>query len=173
MRILIAEDETIIRLDLSYMLERAGYEICAETGDGEEAVRLARETEPDAAVLDVRMPGLTGIEAARRMLAERPIPIVMLTAYADANTVMEAVRAGVFAYVVKPFREQDLLPAIETAFARHHEWLDGRRDLGRAPERSTGALEVVVGDSRWPLRIERGRDGSIDVSLLTSEGDSK
>ena len=173
MRILIAEDETIIRLDLRYMLERAGFEICAETGDGEEAVRLARETEAEAAVLDVRMPGLTGIEAARRILVERPIPIVMLTAYADPGTVMEAVRAGVFAYVVKPFREQDLLPALETAFARHREWLDGRRDLGHAPAGSSGALEVVVGDSRWPLRIERGPDGSLDVSLLSSEEESR
>ncbi len=173
MRILIAEDETIIRLDLRRMLEHAGYEVCAETGDGEDAVRLAGETEPDAAVLDVRMPGMTGIEAARRILAERPIPIVMLTAYADPKTVMEAVRAGVFAYVVKPFREQDLLPALETALARHSEWLDGRRDLGRAPVKSSGALEIVVGDSRWPLRIERGRDGSLDVSLLSSEEESR
>jgi response regulator NasT len=169
MRILIAEDETIIRLDLRQMLEHAGFEVCAETGDGEEAVRLARETEPEAAVLDVRMPGLTGIEASRRILAERPIPIVMLTAYADPATVAEAIRAGVFAYVVKPFREQDLLPALETAVARHREWLGSRRDLGRAPEEHAGTLDVVIGDSRWPLRIERGPDGALDVSLLTGE----
>ena len=173
MRILIAEDETIIRLDLRQMLERADFEVCAETGDGEEAVRLARETEPEAAVLDIRMPGMTGIEAVRRILAERPIPIVMLTAYADPNTVMEAVRAGVFAYVVKPFREQDLLPAIETAIARHREWLGSKRELGRAPERISGALDVVVGDNRWPLRIERGSDGTLDVRLLAGEEESR
>ena len=169
MRILIAEDGTIIRLDLRRMLEHAGFEICAETGNGEEAVRLARETKPDAAVLDIRMPGLSGIEAARRILAERPIPIVMLTAYADPATVMEAVRAGVFAYVVKPFREQDLLPALETAFARQREWLSSRRDLGHAPEQSSGALDLVVGDSRWPIRIERGPAGSLDVKLLSGD----
>jgi len=167
-RILIAEDESIIRLDLREMLVQAGYEVCAEAAGGEEAVRMAQETEPEAAVLDVRMPGMTGIEAARRILAERPIPIVMLTAYADSGTVAEAVRAGVFAYVVKPFREPDLLAALETAVARHREWLDGRRDLGNSPERGSTALEVVVGDGLWPLRIERRADGSLDVTPIAS-----
>ena len=121
MRILIAEDETIIRLDLRELLERAGFEVVAEARDGEEAVELAREHEPDLALLDVKMPRLDGIEAARRMLEERPIPIVMLTAYGQEELVSRAVEAGVFGYLVKPFREQDLLPAIRTARARHEE----------------------------------------------------
>jgi response regulator NasT len=120
-RVLIAEDETIIRLDLKTLLERAGYEVCAEARDGEEAVELARSMEPDVAVLDVKMPRLDGIEAARRILDERPIPIVMLTAYGQDELVSRAVEAGVFGYLVKPFREQDLLPAIHTARARHDE----------------------------------------------------
>ena len=120
-RVLVAEDETIIRLDLKGLLEGAGFEVCAEARDGEEAVRLARETEPDVALLDVKMPRLDGIEAARRILDERPIPIVMVTAYGERELVSRAVEAGVFGYLVKPFRETDLLPAIETARARHDE----------------------------------------------------
>ena len=121
MRVLVAEDETIIRLDLRALLERAGFEVCAEARDGEEAVELARSERPDVAVLDVKMPKLDGIEAARRILDERPIPIVMLTAYGQEELVQRAAEAGVFGYLVKPFREQDLLPAIRTARARHEE----------------------------------------------------
>ena len=120
-RILIAEDETIIRMDLRALLEAAGFEICAEARDGEEAVALARAEQPDLAVLDVKMPRLDGIEAAKRILEERPIPIVMVTAYGERELVARAIEAGVFGYLVKPFRETDLLPAIETARARHEE----------------------------------------------------
>ena len=121
MRILIAEDETIIRLDLRALLEKAGLEVCAEARDGVEAVELARSEAPDIAIMDVKMPRLDGIEAARRILDERPIPIVMLTAYGQDELVSRAVEAGVFGYLVKPFRESDLLPAIATARARHEE----------------------------------------------------
>ena len=121
MRILIAEDETIIRLDLRELLEKGGFEVVAEARDGEEAVALARSAEPDLALLDVKMPKLDGIDAARRILDERPIPIVMVTAYGEQELVARAVEAGVFGYLVKPFRESDLLPAIETARARHDE----------------------------------------------------
>ena len=95
MKILIAEDETLIRLDLRAILERHGFTVCAEARDGVEAVELARSTQPDAALLDVRMPNLDGIEAARRIYAERPLPIVMLTAFRDRATIDKAVAAGV------------------------------------------------------------------------------
>ena len=121
MRILIAEDETIIRLDLRDLLERAGHEVAGEARDGEEAVALARETQPDLALMDVKMPRLDGIEAAKRIMEERPLPIVLLTAYGQEELVSRAVEAGVFGYLVKPFREQDLVPAIATARARHEE----------------------------------------------------
>jgi response regulator NasT len=121
MKILIAEDETIIRLDLRSLLEASGFEVCGEAKDGEEAVELARRLEPDLAIMDVKMPRLDGIEAARRILHERPIPIVMLTAYGQEELVSRAVEAGVFGYLVKPFREQDVLPAIQTARARADE----------------------------------------------------
>ncbi len=121
MRILIAEDETIIRLDLRDLLERAGHEVVGEARDGEEAVALALEHAPELAVMDVKMPKLDGIEAARRILEQNAIPIVMLTAYGQEELVGRAIEAGVFGYLVKPFREQDLMPAIATARARFEE----------------------------------------------------
>ena len=134
MRLLIAEDETIIRLDLRELLERAGFEICAEARDGLEAVELARKELPDLAILDVKMPRLDGIEAARRILEERPIPIVILTAYGQQELIAKAVEAGVYGYLVKPFRETDLLPAIETARARHAELVALREEADSLAE---------------------------------------
>jgi two-component system, response regulator PdtaR len=96
-------------------------DVVGEARDGEEAVALALRLEPDLAIMDVKMPKLDGIEAARRIIAERPIPIVLLTAYGQDELVSRAVEAGVFGYLVKPFREADLLPAIQTARARHDE----------------------------------------------------
>jgi len=153
-RILIAEDETIIRLDLRDLLERAGFDVCAEAKDGEEAVALARASLPDLAIMDVKMPRLDGIEAARTILEERPIPIVMLTAYGQQELVSRAVEAGVFGYLVKPFRESDLLPAIATARARHEELAAVREEAEslsealaarKAIERAKGILMAKEG----------------------------
>jgi response regulator NasT len=147
MRILIAEDETIIRLDLRSLLEKAGHEVVAEARDGEEAVELARAHEPELAIMDVKMPRLDGIEAARRILDERPIPIVMLTAYEQEELVSRAVEAGVFGYLVKPFREQDLMPAIATARARHEELAAVREEADSLQEALTSrkAIERAKG----------------------------
>jgi response regulator NasT len=142
MRILVAEDESIIRLDLRDLLERAGFEVCAEARDGEEAVDLARSEQPDLAIMDVKMPRLDGIEAARRILEERPIPIVMLTAYGQEEIVSRAVEAGVFGYLVKPFREQDLLPAIQAARARHEE-LQAVREEAESLAEALAARKVI------------------------------
>jgi response regulator NasT len=142
MRILVAEDETIIRLDLREILERAGYEVCAEARDGEEAVELARSERPDLAILDVKMPRLDGIDAARRILADRPIPIVILTAYGQDELVSRAVEAGVFGYLVKPFRETDLLPAIQAARARHAE-LQTLRDEAESLAEALATRKIV------------------------------
>jgi AmiR/NasT family two-component response regulator len=141
-RILVAEDETLIRLDICKLLEEAGFEICAEARNGEEAVALAREHAPDLAILDVKMPGLDGIAAARQILDERPIPIVMLTAYAEGGLAGRAVEAGVFGYLVKPFREQDLLPAIWTARARHAELVALREEADSLAE-ALAARKVI------------------------------
>jgi response regulator NasT len=157
-RVLIAEDETIIRLDLRALLERAGFEVCAEARDGEEAVELARETQPEVAVLDVKMPRLDGIEAARRILDERPIPIVMLTAYGQEELVSRAIEAGVFGYLVKPFREQDLLPAIQTARARHEE-------LAALREEADSLSEALAARKA----IERAKGLLMEKESLTEE----
>jgi len=141
-RILIAEDETIIRLDLRALLEKAGLDVCAEARDGEEAVELARTERPDLAIMDVRMPRLDGIEAARRILDERPLPIVMLTAYGQDELVSRAIEAGVFGYLVKPFRETDLLPAIATARARHEE-LQTLREEAESLSEALAARKVI------------------------------
>jgi response regulator NasT len=136
LRVLVAEDETIIRLDLCGLLEDQGLVVCGQARDGLEAVELARELRPDVVLLDVKMPGLDGIEAARRIYAERPLPIVMLTAFGDRRLVARAVDAGVFGYLVKPFPEHDVVPALRAAYARHAELLDARRSLGgRTPVR--------------------------------------
>jgi response regulator NasT len=119
--VLVGEDETLIRLDLKAMLERAGFEVCAEARDGVEALELARSESPDLAILDVKMPNLDGIEAARRILDERPMPIVIVSAFTEEKLVARAAEAGVFGYLAKPFREDALLPAIVTARARFRE----------------------------------------------------
>src|SRR5947209_20111269 len=117
-------------------------EVVGEARDGEEAVALARELEPDLAIMDVKMPKLDGIEAARKIIAERPIPIVLLTAYGQEELVSRAVEAGVFGDLVKPFRENDLLPAIATARARHEELLTLREEAESLAE-ALAARKVI------------------------------
>ena len=163
MRVLIAEDETIIRLDLRGLLEKHGLVVCGEARDGAEAVELARQLEPDVAVLDLRMPVLDGIEAARRIRAERPLPIVMLTAHADRGVVERAIEAGVFAYLVKPFRESDVVPAIRAAVARHAELIQARRALGARPPKPVELELPSASGNVWPVRLRRGEDGSLQV----------
>ena len=171
MRVLIGEDETLIRLDLKAMLERAGFEVCAEASDGEEAVELARSSRPDVALLDMRMPRLDGIEAARRMYAERPIPIVMLTAFSDRAVVEKAIAAGVFAYLVKPFKESDLVPALRAAVVRHAELLTARRAVGEKPLRPVVISVRSPSGSEWPpLRMERTADGALEVQMVDEGG---
>jgi response regulator NasT len=164
LRVLIAEDETIIRLDLRQLLERNGFEVCGEARDGLEAVALARETCPDVALFDIKMPGLDGVEAARRVYAERPMPIVMLTAYADEQLVTRAIGAGVFSYLTKPFEARHVLPAIQAAVARHEELLAARRHIGRTQR----SIELDVTSSSgnvWPLRLTPRADGTLDITL--------
>src|SRR6185312_11047493 len=128
MRVLVCEDETIIRLDLCQLLERAGLRVVGEARDGAEAVRLARELEPDVVLMDVRMPELDGIEASRQILAERQVPIVMVTAFAESEIVQQASEAGAFGYLLKPFRQDDVLAAITTAQARSAELAEARAE---------------------------------------------
>jgi len=120
-RVVIAEDEALIRLDVVETLQEAGYEVVGEAGDGETAVKLATELEPDVVVMDVKMPVLDGISAAERITKERIAPVVLLTAFSQTELVERARDAGAMAYVVKPFTPADLLPALEIALSRHHE----------------------------------------------------
>jgi two-component system, response regulator PdtaR len=166
-RILIAEDETIIRMDLRQLLEANGFEVVGEARDGAEAIAAARELEPDVVLLDIRMPEIDGVECARRIYAERPVPIVMVTAHGDRGLIERALAAGAFGYLTKPFREADLIPAIRAAALRHAELLEARRALGQQP--SEGAVEISITSSAgtvWPLRVERRPDGKVEVSVV-------
>jgi len=153
-RILIAEDETIIRLDLRSMLEAHGFEVCGEARDGVEAVELAESLAPDLILMDIKMPRLDGIEAARRILEDRPVPIVMLTAFGQDELVQRAVETGVFGYLAKPFREQDVIPAVRAAQARHAEFAEVKLqatsllealEARKAIERAKGILMAKEG----------------------------
>ena len=117
-RVVVAEDEAIIRMDLRELLQEEGYEVVAECGRGDEAVALVREHQPDVALLDIKMPGLDGISAARQISAERLTAVVLVTAFSQRELIEEASDAGVHGYVVKPFERHDLTPAIEVAIAR-------------------------------------------------------
>ena len=120
-RVVIAEDEAIIRLDLKEILESEGYDVVGETGRGDEAVELVAQHHPDLAILDVKMPGLDGIEAARRISSEHRTAALILTAFSQRNLIEDARDAGVAAYLVKPFQRSELIPAIEVAIARFEE----------------------------------------------------
>ena len=129
-RIVIAEDEAIIRLDLRETLEEEGYEVVADTGRGDTAIELVRQHLPDVAIFDIKMPGLHGLDAARVVSAEKLCPVVMLTAFSQREVIEQARDAGALAYLVKPFQKTDLVPAIELAIGRFQEMkaLSGERD---------------------------------------------
>lgn len=120
-RLVIAEDEAIIRLDLRETLEAEGYEVVGEASDGAEAIRLVRELKPDAAILDIKMPGTDGMEAAREIIGAKQAAVVILTAFSQRDLIEQARDAGALAYVVKPFHPNELVPAIELAIARFRE----------------------------------------------------
>jgi response regulator NasT len=129
-RILIADDESLIRLDLREMLNHLGYEVVGEAGDGRQAVDLARKLKPDLVVMDIRMPEVDGIQAAGILTSERIAPVVLLTAFSDTELVEQAREAGVVGYVVKPFREAELMPVIELSFSRFEEFRALEKEIG-------------------------------------------
>jgi AmiR/NasT family two-component response regulator len=147
-RILIAEDESLIRMGLRRILEEAGYQVVAAP-DGPTAVKLARQTGPDLAILDIKMPGQDGLEVARCIYTQRPLPIVILTAYGDRELVEQATNLPIMAYLIKPVKEQELLATVEVATARfaEHRWLWERTNeleeklaTRKVVERAKGAL---------------------------------
>ena len=146
---MIAEDEAIIRLDLRELLEEEGYEVVGETGRGDEAIDLVRELVPDLVILDVKMPGLDGLSAARHIASERLAAILILTAFSQRDLIERARDAGALAYLVKPFQKSELIPAIELAMARHNELtslerhvddLEARLEARKLIDRAKGRL---------------------------------
>ena len=153
-RVVIAEDEALIRLDLKEMLQEEGYDVVGEAGDGESAVKLAAELKPDLVMLDVKMPVLDGISAAERITADRLAAVVMLTAFSQRELVARASAAGAMAYLVKPFTKADLVPAIEIAVSRYEEMkaleaevedLQDRLETRKLIDRAKGRLQSVHG----------------------------
>jgi AmiR/NasT family two-component response regulator len=149
LRVVVAEDEALIRLDLVEMLREEGYDVVGEAGDGEEAIRLARELRPGLIMMDIKMPGTDGLEAARTIAGERLAPVVMLTAFSQRELVESARDAGAMAYLVKPFSKTDVVPAIELAASRYAEvaaleaevaGLTDRLETRKAVERAKGLL---------------------------------
>ncbi len=148
-RVVIAEDEAIIRLDLREMLEGEGYTVVAETGRGDEAVELVREHEPDLCVFDIKMPGLDGLSAAREISNDRKAAVVILTAFSQRHLIEQARDAGVLSYLVKPFQKEELVSAIEVALARFEEMrqldetvkgLEDQLETRKAVDRAKGRL---------------------------------
>ena len=155
-RVVIAEDEAIIRLDLRETLVAQGYEIVGEAGRGDEAVDLVRDLRPDLVILDVKMPGLDGLSAARLISAERLAAVLVLTAFSQRELVTEARDAGALAYLVKPFQEKDLVPAIEVALARHAELVALERSVGDLQDRL--AARKLTDRAKGRLMDEHGLD---------------
>ena len=156
-RVVIAEDEAIIRLDLKEILEAEGYEVVGESGRGDEAVDLVAEHEPDLAILDIKMPGIDGIEAARRISANHRVAVLILTAFSQRNLIEEARDAGVAAYLVKPFQRGELVPAIEVAMARFEEY--------RAIEDEHARLSQEVATLEEKLETRRMVDRAMGVLM--------
>jgi response regulator NasT len=134
LRVVVVEDEGLIRMDVVATLQEAGYEVVGEGADGEEAIKLATELEPDLVVMDIKMPKLDGISAAEK-IGELKIPVVLLTAFSQSDLVARAAAAGAMAYVTKPFKPTDLLPAIQIALSRHEELTSLETEIADLNER--------------------------------------
>ena len=154
-RVVIGEDEAIIRLDLRETLENAGYMVLADTGRGDEAVELVRKHKPEVVILDVKMPGMDGIQAAREIASTEDTAVVILTAFSQRELIDEAVDAGALAYLVKPYQQSDLVPAIEIARRRHKEMRD-LTDQAKTLEDRLKARKI----------IEKAKGLLIDLSLI-------
>ena len=128
-RVIIADDEAIVRMDLREMLTHLGYLVVGEVGDGRSAVNLARELKPDVVIMDIRMPDMDGIEAARALTQEAIAPVLLLSAYSQPDLVARAREAGVAGYLVKPFQESDLAPAVEVVLGRFNEFKTLRKEV--------------------------------------------
>jgi AmiR/NasT family two-component response regulator len=153
-RVVIAEDEAIIRLDLKELLIEEGYDVVGETGRGDEAIELVRDLRPDLVILDIKMPGLDGLSAARHVAAERMAAVLILTAFSQRELVEQARDSGALAYLVKPFQKSDLIPAIEVALGRFAELTSLDREINVSKERL--AARKVVDRAKGRLMDDHG-----------------
>ena len=183
-RVVVAEDEAIIRMDLREMLEEEGFDVVGEAADGRTAVDLAREHDPDLVILDIKMPGMNGIRAAEIITRERIAAVVILTAFSQRDLAAQAASAGAMAYVVKPFQKSDLLPAIEVALERYSDVtrLQGERDeledkleTRKVVERAKGLLQKqgLSEDDAYKLMQRAAMDRSLpmgEVAQLVIDG---
>jgi AmiR/NasT family two-component response regulator len=176
-RIIIADDESLIRLDLREMLVQLGYDVVAEVGDGRAAIDLARKLRPDLVIMDIKMPEVDGISAAQTLMAERLAPVVLLTAYSDYALIEQAKDAGVVGYVVKPFRQAELMPVIEVALARFEDYCAVEREVAslkdalesrKVVERAKGVLMEAHGLSEAGA-FHRIRKTSMDTRKSMKE----
>ncbi|MGH3333969.1 MAG: ANTAR domain-containing response regulator [Nocardioidaceae bacterium] len=194
-RVVIAEDEALIRLDLAEMLGEEGYDVVGQAGDGERAIELAQELRPDLVVLDVKMPKLDGISAAQRIAEQRIAPVVILTAFSQRDLVERARDAGAMAYLVKPFNKNDLVPAIEMAVSRFSELqmleaevadLSERLETRKAVDRAKGVLQKQLQLSepeafRWiqktamdlRLSMRQVADGVVEHGPAVTDGTNR
>jgi AmiR/NasT family two-component response regulator len=154
--VIVADDESVIRMDLREMLTNLGYLVIGEVGDGRSAVNLARELKPDVVVMDIKMPDMDGIDAAKILTEERIAPVLLLTAYSQQELIERAKAAGVVGYIIKPFRESDLAPAIEVAVARFAEF--------RALEKEVGDLKLALETRKL---VDRAKGILMDTQGLT------
>jgi response regulator NasT len=186
-RVIIAEDEALIRLDLKEMLEEAGYDVVAEASDGQQAVDLTEEHRPDLVILDVKMPGLDGISAAEQIVGTATAPVIMLTAFSQRELVERAAEAGAMAYLVKPFDKGDLVPAIEVAISRYQQLralaeevgdLTDRLEIRKLLDRAKGKLQAEHAMSepdafRWIQKASMDRRTSMrEVAEAVLSGQS-
>jgi len=181
LRVLVAEDEALIRLDLVEMLREEGYEVCGEAADGRTAVELATSLRPDVVVMDIKMPVLDGLGAAEQLAAARIAPVVVLTAFSQRDLVERAREAGAMAYLVKPFQKKDLVPAVEMAVSRFTELvaleqevadLHGRLETRKIVERAKGVLQAEHGMTepaafRWIQR--RSMDARLSMRSVAED----
>jgi len=185
-RVVVAEDEAIIRLDLKELLEEEGFDVVGETGRGDEAVELVRDLRPDLVILDIKMPGLDGLSAAREIAGDRLAAVLMITAFSQRELVEQARDAGALAYLVKPFQKSDLVPALELAYARHRELqalgsevrsleerLESRKLIDRAKGRlmDTNGLTESEAFSFIQKRAMNDRVRMRDVAQLVIDGE--
>jgi len=165
-RVVVAEDEAIVRLDLREILEEEGFDVVGETGRGDEALKLIRELEPDLAILDIKMPGLDGLSVARQVAPERKTAVLVLTAFSQRSAIEEARDAGAMAYLIKPFQRSELVPAVHVALARFREEQAGGGGVDEAARK-------VIAQAKAILMDQLGKSEADAIAFLSQNGDDK